>query len=669
MNKYEKQCKKAYDEYVREKKVYDLTYVTPPPPKDYKSIANFGLPKEERKFKHHSREMMKILDGEDRLSFIDREMERRYLGYWFYNGDKLEYLTGYNYIFLQYGSVDDHGDDNSIRPKFIDAQRDFFYAWQWTDEEKKCAGLVVATMRRFGKTILSLSIIYEKAIRKYNQRVGIQSKTREDGKSVFIKLMYMWQKMASFLSPVTTGNARKESKMVFSNPHHVKVLKEALDSEITYKSSDEIGYDGEKLNIVYNDEIGKAPDIDVYKRWLVQRECLKRGTTLVGKSLNTTTVEEMESGGGKQFKEWWDKSDWKRVIEGEVPVTSSECARVFFPADYGYEGEHILTGEKFIDDWGYSNRAVARNHHEYVRSTLSGEDLASYKRKYPLEEADMFIFPDTESPFSMYRLDAQQKYNDDNQVGRQIRRGNFYWNGGIDNGFVEFHDSDFGRWFIYAMPQENDRNQKMKMGGSMFYQPMRRKFFMGVDPTDHKSPVSGKGSNNAAYVVDSAGYPVAQYVNRSVDPAQFYEDMLMASVFYSAYTLIEDNKPGIMTHYEQRGFYSYLLYNPFETNLKKKFSKPGFPNSDGNNRTELIDHAVIWTINHVGYLPTNEYGRFPFNELITDMKGFNKQKWTPHDETVAFMLALGATKDPPDIYEPQPEDTQQQTLLRTYRLG
>lgn len=652
----EQECIDAYNNLSLEVEVGDLVFTKPNPPEDPSEIINYGLPKKDRKFPYYKESITMSNGGivryEDSLSdseyedLVYREQDRLDNGIYFYNGNTLEYVTGFHYIGLQWFVVPDAETGDSKKPSFIDAQRDAFYHWQWC-YENPTLGAILGTCRRFGKTLVGIIIAYIIAISKFNSRVAIQSKTMPDAENIFSKLQEYWQKMPAFLKPTDTGDTRVKNRLVFAEPKKrstkqgQKEYGVQLNSMIFAVPSKETALDGQRLTFGYFDEEGKSPEIDVNERWAINSKCFLARRNIVGKSLHTSTVEDMEKRGGENFKKIWDKSNVDS-IDDVTKRTASGLRRLFIPAYMGFD----------VDEWGYSDMESSKEYHLAEMSKLKGKDLISYRRQYPLEESDMWLMEDDGSRFDLPSLYSQRQWNEENGVYERIRTGKLYWKNGVRFSGVVFNDDPKGQFNIAAMPPKEAQCAYTELEGQR--RPTCSYFRMGVDPTDSRSPASGRGSDNAAYVMampSVIGYkrktPVAQYIYRHASPNDFYEDMLLLAFFYSCPILVERNRGGGMCGYfEDKGALGFIMKDPREKDPNK--ADYMMPSSGEDTRSSvLLNPTESYVVENVGYIAgEGTFGDFAFDELIADMIDFAPTtangKWTKWDAVVAFMYANAA---------------------------
>lgn len=161
------ECKAAYDSFDRVRNfskeipncIWDIDIELPEPPTNYKAIHNYGKPKEDRTFPYLDSSYIKHIDSlssndTERKEFLDQEWDRRRNGLWFYNGDKLEWVTGHYYMTLQYWLIPIEDLDGGFgNPKFVDLHRDITYAIWWAKKHEQHTGLAYLGTRRSGKAL------------------------------------------------------------------------------------------------------------------------------------------------------------------------------------------------------------------------------------------------------------------------------------------------------------------------------------------------------------------------------------------------------------------------------------------------------------------------------------------------------------------------------------
>ena len=123
----------------------------------------------------------------------------------------------------------------------------------------------------------------------------------------------------------------------------------------------------------------------------------------------------------------------------------------------------------------------------------------------------------------------------------------------------------------------------------------------------------------------------------------------MAAVFYGYPLLIENNKYGIVRHFEARGYEEYVMKRP-------EHLKP--PNASSNTKTRGIPsnsqdviqahaHAIeAYVEEHVGINSQNGsyMGKMYFNRTLEDWIGYKIDNRTKYDLTISSGLALLAAQ-------------------------
>lgn len=672
-----KECREAYENYRRRyviqdvvpDAVWDFPIIRPEKPKHITRIQNFGKPKSERKFPYYSKAFINEMeelgrssdkqDGEKFNTFVAEEWRRRYEGFFFFNGDILEYITGHHYCTLQYWKIQASKEMDGVyrkgryQPDFRDAQRDVFYFMDNARRDNKCAGLAYISGRRSGKTNSALAEGYWDTTENVEAIFAIQSKTLDDGRKQFKKVVDTWKFIPYWFKPEDTGDTTQSNKLYFGEKKQSgkdikeRAYREVLNSIIYPENSKEAALDGEYVSYYFGDELGKSQKgLDIYERWNITRECLFDGNRIVGFAMNVSTVEDMDKYGSESFKLLWDKSDAKKRLPNGL--TETYLYQLFLPAYYGYVGEDN-NNVSFVDEWGYSNVDAAKRYHKKQYEARSGNSLLSYQRKYPLSIQDCWVTTDGKNNFSTSRLIEQKIWNDDTSY-QDVVHGNFMWKNGIKWGEVDFYPCPVheARWQVAWMPNESDRNRfETYLGGQK--KPTRSFCVTGIDPFSHGKVVDEKQGSNGAAVTILKSYPgstikegvVCLYNHRQPDANLQVEDYIMQAIFYSSPVLAESNVSVVVNGFQDKGFYGFLEYNPLETDLRKRGrGLKGFATTSAENVENLISMSASYILDNVGRQENGTYGFVPFNDLIQQWLDFTPDKRTPFDLVIAAGLAI-----------------------------
>lgn len=685
-SKYEIECIDAWHSFNYDIRVSGLKITCIPEKPPFDSIPNYGRPRHERKFKSSVPETIEDADGRIWFKGYDTvEKEKRLLkkfhewrntGYWFYNGDRLEFITGDHWyqlsvlkIKLKEVKADGTGTRGRNLPHFIDAHRDLFYFWRMVSLHKYCFGMLFLGYRRFGKTGDAIACKLNKNTQTKDAVSGIQAQNDKFAGRIFKELVAQWRNLPQhpYFFPIHTGESDPASALKFYAPNksskhnqRVEINEEALNTIIDFRATNAVAYDGEPISDLLMDEVSKWVTANLTEIMSVNIETLADGLEALGKIYATTTAENI---GGKtlpEFIQLWNESDLdKRDGIGQTP---SRLWRVFISADQGYRHNPSEDGElpedlkhPTIDEFGYSDRDRARKVILYARSKMSGETLVRYIRKYPLTAEEALMYSATNCPFDTKKLNTQLTWNENTRVtiGDSVVQGNFAWEPGLEFRRSVWQPSDQGRWLQCWMPAEADRNQWDVQNGILV--PTRQWVFTGIDPFDHKTTEEYKHSNGASASL-CLGYPITHpeqgfvciYNNRPPDPYIFYEDMIKQAMFYSSPIMVENQKYGIVKWLEHHGFGGFVEPNPMRVGQKND----GISTKDADLRIAMINGLMAYIHKYVGQRKETDadgdeievYGNCPFDMLLKDWIMFNPMQWLKSDLTVASMLSLLALR-------------------------
>lgn len=141
---------------------------------------------------------------------------------------------------------------------------------------------------------------------------------------------------------------------------------------------------------------------------------------------------------------------------------------------------------------------------------------------------------------------------------------------------------------------------------------------------------------------------VAEYANRPPLARIFYEDILMAAVFYGYSLLIENNKYGIVRYFESRGYDGYIMDRPEHLKAPGSHSNVKTKGIPSNSQDVIQSHAQAieaYIHEHVGMdSESGDYGRMYLDRTLEDWIGYRIDDRTKFDLTISSGLALLAAQ-------------------------
>lgn len=641
---------------VRQIGEYEITLPTPPAKE---LIHNYGLPISEQKFPViRPPKDFDLWDDKDKLEFIKQQWYYRENGMFFYNGGNIEYVTGDHWFYLTHWHLD------IGLPRFIDADRDYFYITKYAEDSPKSFGTMYIENRRSGKTFRATCKLYNKISKTKNANGGIQSKTNDDAKQIFEKLVYGWRKMVEYFKPIDIGIFPPKSELVFDAPikksTKVKLrdTRAVLNSKIDFKNVKAEAYDGQKLIYYYNDEFGKNTEEDVNETQKIARECTLESGKIRGKMLFSSTIEEMTAKGGANAKILWDSS--APFNDPTMPyISSTGLIRYFKPCYYGFLGDDDLTGEPFVDEFGYSNKELTKAYFERRRKMYINNPNAyrSEVQKYPFEVDEAFYIINEDSQLNLFNIQDQLNFNE-NSDRPLVRKGRIEWiDGVIDNPLgCKFVDDPNGAWEVQKMPQKT--NPIIIKNGQKF-PASPNGGMVGVDPVSavrafskRKSDLGMFGWSFMSVSDPDSDIPIFDYVERTPDPYAGFENVIKTLVFFGIPAHIERNKEALIAHLENRGYRNFMIRRPAfsisQNSENKNDNEFGTPNSSPAWRNTLFTSAKAIIETHCGVQTINtENGevktmsKFYLSRTLKTLQTFKPHEdWNDFDLAVAFMYCV-----------------------------
>jgi hypothetical protein len=597
--------------------------------------------------------------------YIDQEFKRREEGFWFTNNGNPTWITGTHYMYLQWSKIDVGA------PDFREANRLFYIFWEACKADKRCYGMCYLKNRRSGFSFMSSAETVNLATLASDSRFGILSKTGADAKKMFTdKVVPISINYPFFFKPIQDGMDRPKSELAYRVPASKFTRKKitsnekledikGLDTTIDWKNTGDNSYDGEKLALLVHDESGKweKPD-NILNNWRVTKTCLRLGSRIIGKCMMGSTSNALDKG-GDNFKKLYNASDvTKRNRNGQ---TKSGLYSLFIPMEWNYEG--------FIDEYGFPvfttpdsnvlapdgeliDIGVIDNWQNEADGLKDDQDaLNEFYRQFPRTTEHAFRDETKNSIFNLIKIYEQIDYNEEMARTLGITTGNFQWVNGIKDSQVIFYPDKKGRFKVSWVPPQQLQNRVVLKNG-IKYPGNEHMGAFGCDSYDISGTVDGVGSKGALHGLTRFSMEDApansfflEYLSRPPTAEIFFEDVLMALVFYGMPILAENNKPRLLYYLRRRGYRGFSMNRPDKVWNKLSVAEKevgGIPNSSEDIKQAHAAAIEMYIQDHVGMKQDGTFGNLYFNELLNDWSRFDITKRTKHDASISSGLAIMA---------------------------
>tara|TARA_B100000902_G_scaffold397169_1_gene460162 strand:+ start:155 stop:2398 length:2244 start_codon:yes stop_codon:yes gene_type:complete len=626
------------------------------------------------------------------VDYIENEFDRREDGHWFYNNGKSTYITGSHYVYLQWTKID------VGFPDYREANRWFFIYWEACKADIRSFGLCYLKIRRSGFSFMGSSECINTGTLAKDSRVGILSKTGSDAKKMFTdKVVPIGTNLPFFFKPIQDGMDKPKTELAFRIPAS-KITKknmynvedeelDGLDTTIDWKNTDDNSYDGEKLLLLVHDESGKwlKPN-NILNNWRVTKTCLRLGSKIIGKCMMGSTSNALSKGGGN-FKNLYEDSDpTNRNANGQ---TKSGLYNLFIPMEWNMEGFIDRYGMPVLETpkepvLGIDNAMIKIGAIEYwqneVDSLKSDPDaLNEYYRQFPRTESHAFRDESKQSLFNLTKIYQQIDYNDSLIMEHHVTKGSFYWKDGIKDSLVMFRPDRNGRFMVGWTPKKSLQNRHYVKNGKK-YPANEHIGSFGCDSYDISGVVGGGGSNGALHGMTKFNMDDApsnefflEYVARPQTAEIFFEDVLMACVFYGMPLLCENNKPRLLYHFKNRGYRGFSMNRPdkvFNKLSKTERELGGIPNSSEDVKQSHASAIESYIEKHVGldfegtFRDSEDMGIMPFIRTLEDWAKFDISNRTKFDATISSGLAIMANQK--HLYLPTKKESKISINFATY---
>ena len=594
--------------------------------------------------------------------YIDKEFKKREEGFWFANKGKSTYITGTHYMYLQWSKID------VGQPDYRESNRLFYIFWEACKSDIRSYGMCYLKNRRSGFSFMASGETVNQATISTDSRFGILSKSGPDAKKMFTdKVVPISVNYPFFFKPIQDGMDRPKTELAYRVPASKFTRKKldsneklqeitGLDTTIDWKNTGDNSYDGEKLKLLVHDESGKwERPTNILNNWRVTKTTLRLGSRIIGKCMMGSTSNSLDKGGENFKKLYYDSNIEKRNANGQ---TRSGLYSLFIPMEWNYEG--------YIDSYGFpvfntpkkevegpDGSTIDQGVIEYWQNEVDGlkedqDGLNEYYRQFPRTEEHAFRDEAKQSLFNLTKIYEQIDYNADLKNTAVVTTGSFQWENAVPDSRVIFIPNKDGRFKVSWVPPIELQNRMLIRSGRKYPGNDHCGAF-GCDSYDISGTVDGRGSNGSLHGLTKfsmenvpPNHFFLEYIARPQTAEIFFEDVLMACVFYGMPLLAENNKPRLLYYFKRRGYRGYSMNRPDKLKLSVTEREiGGIPNSSEDIKQAHAAAIETYINTSLGLLETG-YGTMYFQRTLEDWARFNINNRTKHDASISSGLALMA---------------------------
>jgi hypothetical protein len=285
--------------------------------------------------------------------------------------------------------------------------------------------------------------------------------------------------------------------------------------------------------------------------------------------------------------------------------------------------------------------------------------LNEFYRQFPRSESHAFRDESKASIFNLTKIYQQIDYNDSLITAHHLTRGSFSWQNGIKDSKVVWSPNKSGRFLVSWTPPPHLQN-RVDIRNGVRHPGNDHLGCFGCDSYDISGVVVGKGSNGALHGLTKFNMDDApsnefflEYIARPQTAEIFFEEVLMACVFYGMPILAENNKPRLLYHLKNRGYRGFSINRPDKAyNKLSKTEKElgGIPNSSEDVKQAHAAAIESYIEKHIGidmsgsFRESDDMGTMYFTNTLEDWAKFDINNRTKYDAAISSGLAIMANQ-------------------------
>jgi len=373
-----------------------LEYVVYEPDPNIHEIFNEGLPYDEQIWRRPEFPDFSKLSRKECQDIYVRELRRIKYGVYCWIGGELEYISGKHYLGLTHWRLRESNTDYLI---YTQTQQYIFYMFDLCEKDSKCAGAIIFSLKRLGKSELAQVEMFGDAMLTDTGRYIVQALNDDEAEDIFGKTQFANESLHQSL-PVWKHKVSAKEKPA---ENLIALRRDSKKDEIAWKSADGkegsnqvsfsvkptklAGIQGKKIKRAFLDEFAslkpvKDMTLKNYHSKAIAQVTEDFGALVLGKVWLIATAENLGSESLEDAQTIWDNSDpGKRNANG---FTSSKLYRMFIPYYLGGRSS------EFIDKFGRPKYDAAKEFYDNNLKDLSDAEKVLFRRQNPETIKDVF---------------------------------------------------------------------------------------------------------------------------------------------------------------------------------------------------------------------------------------------------------------------------------------
>lgn len=511
------------------------------------------------------------------MNFWEEEKRRCIEGYTADDGD---YITGYNYFYLNYCPIqrlvystttNKNGDTKVIKkryasfPDFYDYDYYYFQAIQEAEDTGK--HLCVAKARRKGFSYKGGSMLCRNFFLIPNSKSYVYASNKQyltdDG-----ILTKAWDYM-DFIDDKTAWGKKRQAANTAMRRRASMIVTDEFGNKIEkgYKS-EIIGLSlkdnpdvvrGKAGKLILWEEAGTFPELEA--AWEIARPSVEQDGIAFGTMIMFGTGGDQGDAVASLRRAFYDPKSFNCVGFDNIwdeAVDGKQCG-FFVPQHTNLDIRDEATGKRlYMDDDGntYHDKAkefILKLREEELQNAHSSQQIDRYVAEHSESPAEAFtelsgnIFPKKELRNQLAKIRTNKKLQNLRQVGDLI------W----EENAVKWVIKKNGDIRTYPLPKEADPTGSIVIWEHPVPDPPIGLYIIGVDPYDHDQ--SGTNSLGSCFVYKrfqnfetGSNVIVAEYTGRPKTAEMFYENVRKLAVYYNARIMYENQNKGLFSYFSNK---------------------------------------------------------------------------------------------------------------------